>query len=81
MGLGVLIFTSFETILLHYIVTAVISCAFKKVSKLVNFCAAILILNMEENMQHFGVLCFIVSKKAKMQLKHKRFVQCMEKVL
>ena len=37
MGLGVLIFTSFETILLHYIVTAVISCAFKKSIKIGEF--------------------------------------------
>ena len=34
-----------------------------------NFCVAILILKMEENMQHFGVLCFIVSRKVKLQLK------------
>ena len=35
--------TSFETILLDYIVTAVISaCILKNLSKLVNFCAAIL---------------------------------------
>ena len=36
---------------------------------MVNFCAAILILKMEEDMQHFGILCFIISRKVKMQLK------------
>ena len=58
--------------------------AFKKgLSKLVNFCAAILILKMEEYTQHFGILCFSILRKVKMQLKckRKRFVQCMEKVL
>ena len=54
---------------------------FKKWSKLVNFCVAILILKMEENKQHFGLLCFIISRRAKMQLKRrKRCVRCMEKV-
>ena len=39
-------------------------------------------LKMEENMHIFGILCFIISRKVKTQLKHiKRFVQCMEKVL
>ena len=32
---------------------------------MVNFCAAILILKMEEDMQHFGILCFIISRKVK----------------
>ena len=69
-------------ILLDHTVTAVISVHLKNLSKLVNFCAAILILNMEENMQHFGILCFVISRKVKTQLKHKnRFVQCMEKLL
>ena len=64
--------TSFKTILLDCIVTAVISaCTLKNVTKLVNFCVAILI-SMEENMQHFSVLCFIVLRKVKMQLKHKK---------
>ena len=46
-----------------------------------NICVAVLTLKMEENTQHFGVLCFI-SRKVKTQLKHKkRFVQCVEKVL
>ena len=50
--------------------TAVISvCVKKKLPKLVNFCAAILILKMEHNI--FDVLCFIISRKVKTQLKHK----------
>ena len=54
----------------------------KSFSKLVNFCAATLIFKMEENTQIFGLLCFIISRKVKMQLKcKKRFVQCTEKVL
>ena len=36
-----------------------------------NSCVAILILKMEENMQHFGILCFFISRKVKTQLKHK----------
>ena len=35
-----------------------------------HFCVAILILKMEENI--FGILCFIISRKVKMQLKHKK---------
>ena len=27
---------------------------------------------MEENMQHFGILCFIISKKVKIQLEHRK---------
>ena len=55
--------------LLDCIVTAVISmCILKKnLSKLVNFCAAIFILKMEENVQHF-----IISRKVKIQQKCKR---------
>ena len=54
----------------------------KKTSKLVNFCAAILIMKMEEDTQHFQLLCITISRKVKMQLKcKKRFVQCMERVL
>ena len=56
---------------------------FKKTyKKLVKFCVAIVILRLEENTQHFGILCFIISRKVKMQLKvQKRFVPCLEKVL
>ena len=58
--------TSFETILLDCIVTTVISiCIFKKTLKLVNFCTGILILKMEENEQHFRLLCFVISRKVK----------------
>ena len=70
---------SFRTILLDFIVTVVISvCIFKKyLPKLVNFCAAILILKMEEDMQHFLLLCFIISKTGKnaTEMKKKRFVR------
>ena len=55
-----------------------------------NFCGTILILKMEEK-NIFDILCFIISRKVKMQLKckkkkweretDKRFVQCMEKQL
>ena len=37
--------------------------------KLVNFCVAILILKMEENKQHFGILFCVMSRKVKMQKK------------
>ena len=37
-----------------------------------NFCAAILILKMEENTQHSHVLCFIISRKVKIKLKCKK---------
>ena len=37
---------------------------------------------MEAKKKYYGMLCFIISRKVKMQLKHtQRFVQCMEKVL
>ena len=42
---------------------------FKNISKLANFCVAILMLKMEENKQHFSILCFIISKKVKTQKK------------
>ena len=45
--------------------TAVISVCIKKTSKLVNFCVAILILKMEENMQHFGNIMLYYFKKGK----------------
>ena len=44
----------------------------KDSSKLVNFCVVILILNMEEKGNIFGTLCFIISRKVKTQLKHKK---------
>ena len=43
-----------------------------KKSKLVNFCVAILILKIEENIQHFQILCFIMPIKIKTQLKCKQ---------
>ena len=49
---------------------------------MVNFCVAILILKMEEKMQHFWHIMLYYFRKVKMQLKcEKRFVHCMEKVL
>ena len=53
--------TSFETILLDCIVTAVISACIKKK----NFCVAILILNMEENIRHFWHIMLYYLKKGK----------------
>ena len=38
---------------------------FKKKSKLVNFCVAILILKMEEDMQHFQRIMLYYFKKGK----------------
>ena len=47
-----------------------------------NFCTAILILKMEENVQHFWLIMLYYFKKDKTQLKcKKRFVQCMKNVL
>ena len=73
--------TSFKIILLDVLWQLPYQHAFKKTSKLLTFCAAILILKIGE-MQHFWLLCFIISRKVKMQQKHQRkFVHCMEKVL
>ena len=61
-----LFLTSFETILLNCIMKAVISAALKKhLSKLVNFCAAILILKVEENLQCFQCIVLYYFKKGK----------------
>ena len=38
---------------------------FKKLTKLVNFCVAILILKMEENMEHFWHIILYYFKKGK----------------
>ena len=43
---------------------------FLNLSKLVNFCVAILILTMEEYMQHFQRIMFYYFKKGKNQVKH-----------
>ena len=45
--------------------TAVISECIKKTSKLVSFCAAILILKMEENKHHFWCIMRCYFKKGK----------------
>ena len=46
--------------------TAVISvCTLKSLSKLVNFCVAILILKMEDNTQHFWHIMLYYFKKGK----------------
>ena len=37
-----------------------------------NFCVAILILKIEEKSNIFGILCFITSRKVKVQLKCKK---------
>ena len=55
---------------------------FKKASKLVNFCVVILILKMEENMQHFQHIMLYYFKKGKntteMQKKEKICAVCGE---
>ena len=74
--------TSFKTILLDSVVTAVISvCIFKKLTKICEYlCSHLNIEDGEKNI--FGILYFIISRKVKMQLKHKkRFLSCLEKVL
>ena len=74
--------TSFTTVLLDCVVTAVISPYIFKKSKLVNFCAAILILEMEENMQHFWHIVLYYFRKGKntteMQKKKKICAVCGE---
>ena len=37
-----------------------------------NFCVVILILKKEENYKIFGILCFVISRKVKTQLKYKK---------
>ena len=71
--------------MLDCIMTGVISaCIFKKHQNWW-ICVAILILKMEENMQHFWHSMFYYFKEGKntteMKKKKKRFVQCIEKVL
>ena len=63
--------TSLETIFRLYFNSSHISVQlFKKASKLVNFCVAILILKMEVKSNIFGILCFIILRKINTQLKH-----------
>ena len=57
--------TSFKTVLLDCIVTAVIVACIKKASKLVNFCITILIFKIEENTQHFWHIMLYYFKKGK----------------
>ena len=57
--------TSFETMLLDCVVTAVISVYIKKKSKLAKFCVAILIWKMGENMQHCRHAMLYYFKKGK----------------
>ena len=59
--------TSFSTTLLDCIVTTIIyiSVHLKKTSKLENFCAAILILKMKEDMQDLGYIMLYYFKKGK----------------
>ena len=52
----------------------------KEKSKLVNFCVVILMLKIEKICNISGILCFIILRKVKTQLKCKKgWVQCMEK--
>ena len=46
----------------------------KHLSKSVNFCVAILILKLEENIQHLWHICIIIIRKIKTQLKHTKKV-------
>ena len=56
--------TSFETVLLHCIVAAVLSArVFKKL--LVNLCTAALIVKMEENKRHFQCITLYYFKKGR----------------
>ena len=50
---------------------------------MVNFCAAILILKMEEDTQHFWhiILCYFKKGKNTTEMQKKKFVQYMGKVL
>ena len=61
----------------------VISVCIKKLSELVNFYAAILILKMEENIQHFQHIMLYYFKKGKntIETEKERFVVHKEKVL
>ena len=54
----------------------------KKLSKLANFCVDILILKMEENMQHFQHIMLYYFKKGKnITETQNKICKCMEKVL
>ena len=70
--------TLFKTIFLDCIVTVLISPCIKNIyiSKLVNFCVAILVSKMQEKTAFFSIVCFIISRKVKkateMQKKKKK---------
>lgn len=64
--------TSFETILLGYITTPVILACIKNLSKVVNFCIAVLILKVEEKGKIFSILCFIISREKNTAETHKK---------
>ena len=74
---------SSEIILLHCIVTAVISVCIKKTLNLVNFCVGILIWEMEGNKEHFWhiMLCYFKKGKNTTETHTKQCVQCVGKVL
>ena len=59
--------TLFKTIFLDCIVTVLISPCIKNIyiSKLVNFCVAILVSKMQEKTAFFSIVCFIISRKVK----------------
>ena len=65
--------TSFETILLDCVVTAVISaCIYKKLAKIGEFLCSHFNIEDERKYNIFGVLCFVFSRKVKIQLKCKK---------
>lgn len=59
--------------------------SFKKLSKLVNFCVAVLILKKKETKEYFWHIMLNYLKKGKNTTEKKKkkdsFAQCMEKVL
>ena len=66
--------TSFETILLDCIVTAVISTCIKKVTYQIGefLCSHFNIEDGEKKEHFWHTICFIISRKIKMQLKCKK---------
>ena len=62
--------------------TAVISACIRKTSELVIFLCSRLNIDSGRKKGHIsGIFCFIISRKVNTQLKHRGFVQCVEKVL
>ena len=64
--------TSLETMLLDCIVAAVIQWAFQNIIRIGGFCAAILILKMEENMLCFWHIMLYYPRKVEMQQVQKK---------